>query len=1805
MRLALGASARYGACIDRVLGAEWVEAFLRAGPLEGDESRALFECMTGASHCSQLLGQCLSRDTARPCTPSFAPRCENDIAVNCHDAGELGYVVSARDCGLVAEAPHCVVGIEAAHCSPTAEPCRTASCDGAALTWCDDGVAASLSCDDLGLSCGEWGAAPEGPSCGLASACAPVCEDDVLTFCVADGPVDRSTVNCAALGSGWGCDVGPEGAPACVARAVDCAHGETRCDGDVLETCVYGAWVGTDCRSFADGRCVSEPEGARCEESAASRRQPRCRDECEVIGASCVDASTRATCAQVGSCRRRTLVSCVEGRCFEGECLPPCVPECVDDGATRCVGDAVSRCEPDETGCLAWSAAEACGASSWCLGGTCATCDDECAAPGVLSCAEGAVIGCQNVDEEPCLDVVVVETCAVGQVCDAGACVPDCDDTCETVGATQCNGGFVSTCGDSNADGCLEWSPWSTCGEGKSCQGDACACDSACPNGSTVGCVGEQPVTCEPVTGGCPDFFASGDCDSPLVCDQGVCGPGPVVVISELARLGDVTAIELGGPPGLNLLGWTLDVFTGPSDEFFTLTGTIGPSGYWVITDAPPPTDYAQLAGQPVGFAEHGVIILRQGERVVDSVAFGAVPGGPKGHSGEGEPAGPLMPNYVLARNALGRDTEHNSRDFRAFTTHTLGLPNLWPNVAPTAHLGCPSHATLGKPATFDTSGTYDFDDTPVSTLLDFGDGVLTYSETTSHVYTSVGSYTVSITVVDAQGLIDVDSCILTVHEPDPPTITWITPETDIVVSPGKWVPVEVDAQAAPGRAIAFVTFLVDGAPVSGATVSAPPYRRLLKVPSTSNTVEVRALARDEVGEETLSEARVITSLDTPPVAALSAEVVDLLTARFDPTGSKDADGDVTIRWDVGGDGVYDTEWGPLDALTWTFPEAGTVTVRVAVRDSSGQIVTAEASVALVSERTVSSVVSDEVWFGTVRLVGEVVIPAGVTVKTTSNAVVVSDTASPALLTVRGVLESDGGTTFGTSPPGPRLDLEIDGGGTVALTAATFVGAGIRVAGGELWLTDSGIDGGAGIRVDGGSASLAGVDLTEAGVVVSPGASVSMSASSVSGAPGIGLDIRDGHVDVRTSSIRANGDVGVWLSGAATGVIERSTLADNALEGLRISARGNALPSVTVELNDISGNSRSGYTEVVAAEGASLTSSGVGSVSSSLATSAPVVLASVSYQEPIDTLGQLHGTIRRDDGTVEATFESDTIHEGVLTPYVVRFSPPSMGLILDVNDQSADGNAVIDVVTLALVRSGLEPGTFPSREAVVVTSDGSPYPLRRNWWGRTSALADLVAVNAASVDLSGFALGPLNDGPVPGEPGTVPSTLITGDVVWEGKRILAGRITVGSEARLTLAAGCELELAVLAPASASGATASVEVAAGGTLRLLGTADAPVRTTRSEHGESSVTSTRGSHAAFRTLPGSVLEATHVDSEGAPITFDLVGGIASLDHIVARNTSTGVRVGSVASLDLSWSTIIGALDSGIAIVGAPTAAVIRHTTVADGLGWGVHAEIAGPLPVDLEHVAFTRNVAGGLFVRAGLVTVDSAEVIENGYGVLVAATGAVAMAGSRVTANGLEGIAVLTRHVPPSMSFTGNDIVGNGTAGGTTSLEWSFVGSSTSTGLETVSTTIVAPPNQTILGVQVVALDLPDAGPTTATSEPTALEVTEWATPSAEPTSFADLLAPLDEWIVFPSGTSTEVQVTVKDRSTQGLVSLAVPVIALAQRSLPIGRDLVCLTPVGTLLDASGNYWGGEAPAVESLLGGAIDTSGALEGPVTPP
>jgi len=568
-------------------------------------------------------------------TDNGPDECPKDCAEFCGDC-ECGANETFLECPI--DCGHCGDGVCSA-CPALHEDTSTCSedCCLPGVEGCDeadDCEGAGEPCDDPpGGPCFEGVLVCDGPEAtrcadgepkGSDTICTPfACEDGVLTLpslCDGEGRCEsygelscggyacltelRCRSSCAEdehCAEGLVCDDG-SCAPEEEACANECpAPGARQCAGEGFATC--GDHDQDSCLEWSEPEPCGENE--LCVEGGC---MIVCMNECEAPGARQCSGDAVQTCDDHDS------DGCVEWGppdpcgvheiCTQGSCHPSCTSECAMAGARRCSGNGFQTCADfDEDGCLEWSTPETCGAGEVCSGGHCAsTCTNECSVVGAKRCEMDAVVTCADYDEDGCLEWGTPVPCGEELVCVAGGhCASACTNECTVVGATQCNGGGVQTCGDDDDDGCLEWSAAVPCDDGDMCTaGDACS-DGACRLGRRNSCDDHDPCTdalCDEATG-C-EHVPRIDVGCYLPCPvfgPTLAGPaGPFFCRGELRRVqavGDKVYVAAGAG-GLQIL----------QHSGATLEG-IG----WLDTPSEARDVFVQGARAYVALEEHGLLV--------------------------------------------------------------------------------------------------------------------------------------------------------------------------------------------------------------------------------------------------------------------------------------------------------------------------------------------------------------------------------------------------------------------------------------------------------------------------------------------------------------------------------------------------------------------------------------------------------------------------------------------------------------------------------------------------------------------------------------------------------------------------------------------------------------------------------------------------------------------------------------------------------------------------------------------------------------------------------------------------------------------------------------------------------------------------------------------------------------------------------------------------------------------------------------------------------------------------------------------
>jgi hypothetical protein len=265
--------------------------------------------------------------------------------------------------------------------------------------------------------------------------------------------------------------------------------------------------------------------------------EPTCEDECTPGSQTCsADQSGYTICGQFDSdpCLESSApVACANGfTCDSGQCVSECRNLCPASGAICADDQTVEVCGNfDDDTCREPGAPVTCGTGERCEAGACvdenAPCSDECAANGETVCFGDAVRTCGDFDADSCLDLGPPTACSLGEVCSAGACVPFCQDTCPSEGATECSGDGVRTCGEFDGDACLEWGPTESCGADETCSAGSCGgdCIDECTAIGQASCSADGGVRLcgQYDSDACLDLASALPCPTGFGCANGLC----------------------------------------------------------------------------------------------------------------------------------------------------------------------------------------------------------------------------------------------------------------------------------------------------------------------------------------------------------------------------------------------------------------------------------------------------------------------------------------------------------------------------------------------------------------------------------------------------------------------------------------------------------------------------------------------------------------------------------------------------------------------------------------------------------------------------------------------------------------------------------------------------------------------------------------------------------------------------------------------------------------------------------------------------------------------------------------------------------------------------------------------------------------------------------------------------------------------------------------------------------------------------------------------------------------------------------
>lgn len=447
-----------------------------------------------------------------------------------------------------------------------------------------------------------------------------------------------------------------------------CIEGDRKCrNSGAFEVCVKNE---DGCLDFAQPQeCSSELvcEKGRC----VDELDEGCSDLCDFGEFQCTQDGQSQRCVDTDddgcfefddpvACQGEETCSLDSGQCA----LISCADEC-ELGASTCEGDLVRTCKPGPQGCSVFTPARDCPDGQLCSSGACAavsSCDDECIAGEKLCGPSGVPRSCEDGNADTCVEFVNKAECGTGEACIAGECTnaQTCQDLC-LAGSKSCFGNQISSCRDTDNDGCLEL---------------------------------DAPQDCPTPSQTCDSSGAVVECKAVAVVGS--------VVINEIfydALLDDVDAqgrastfIELKGPAGFDVSGFTIDLINGKNgvsygDVVLPAGSVLDGKGLGLITSANADNFLSRQPGSVFPFlmpyangqdalqnGSDNVVLKDASGAQVDALGYGSFGGGDV-FSGEGTPAQDVYKGRSLGRPVGAADTNDNGADFKSFFP-TPGVEN-------------------------------------------------------------------------------------------------------------------------------------------------------------------------------------------------------------------------------------------------------------------------------------------------------------------------------------------------------------------------------------------------------------------------------------------------------------------------------------------------------------------------------------------------------------------------------------------------------------------------------------------------------------------------------------------------------------------------------------------------------------------------------------------------------------------------------------------------------------------------------------------------------------------------------------------------------------------------------------------------------------------------------------------------------------------------------------------------------------------------------------------------------------------------
>lgn len=406
----------------------------------------------------------------------------------------------------------------------------TNECNSGDQLVCAGGVKNCSDVDNDG--CLEWTECVATCSNKCSTAGEKRCQNNAVQVCNdtnSDGCLEWSDPT--SCGTGQTCQNGE-----CTCTADCTTAGQKRCVGENFQEC--GNFDSDSCLEWSaekacpTGQTCSNNQcsaAATCTDDCPTAGAKQCSGERGYQTCGNYDADTCRDWSGVTNCAQFE-------KCQGGACVPNCSNECPTNGEKVCQGNGVKTCGNSDTDpCLEWSAVTDCKAGESCSGGVCApatSCTDDCAA-NQKECLTDYPVASKRVcgeadDGDTCRDWVISLCVPVLDMCLDGECVTHCDNECDAIDAKTCTpNNAYQVCGNHDSDACLEWNTPVSCGT-QFCVNGVCgsACSNDCSTAGTRVCSSDNSGyrTCGNYDAdGCLDLSDVTRCGTGETCVSGVC----------------------------------------------------------------------------------------------------------------------------------------------------------------------------------------------------------------------------------------------------------------------------------------------------------------------------------------------------------------------------------------------------------------------------------------------------------------------------------------------------------------------------------------------------------------------------------------------------------------------------------------------------------------------------------------------------------------------------------------------------------------------------------------------------------------------------------------------------------------------------------------------------------------------------------------------------------------------------------------------------------------------------------------------------------------------------------------------------------------------------------------------------------------------------------------------------------------------------------------------------------------------------------------------------------------------------------